>query len=73
MTRNYNIIDNLTEYGLIHLYERWSGEFYAAQFIDPSQDNVKDFMAWIKGESYHSVQEHTDYEQAMLDEYERQE
>ena len=62
-----------TDREVIGLYEEWSDECYAAQFMDPSPGLVRQFREWLseKAVKVHAPLE--GFELAMVIEYRRQE
>ena len=60
----------MTDAMLLLMYERWSEQFYAASFMDPSEHTVQQFRKWLA--IYEELGPSEDYEHAMLAEYRRQ-
>lgn len=53
------------------LYQFWSEENYAASFMTPSPENVREFREWLSNME-NQTRAHKDYEMEFLDEYHKQ-
>ena len=59
---------------ILRLYRQWSEEFYAAGFLSPTEETVREFREWLRqGPTTEEERELSLYEVTMLEEYHRQE
>ncbi len=58
---------------IVRFYADWSDLFYAAGFMSPDSDTVRSFRSWLHSRSRIDARPRESYEQAMLDEFHRQE